>query len=367
MSAIGRTAPLVLSLASLLIPSSGLCAQAPAAGVSLKVSREVAPAGAIGQMKVFITEPKPITSGRGQLSFDGFSDIEGIALASGDAAGVALVHGGSITLAISSPSGMLGMAPDYPLLTIAGRVPASAPLGVRIPMRIDPSALQLLDPAGAAYPTEVKAGFLESGGTLSIGDVVPGSATVPAGGIVSIFGTGFRPDTRIRLSETRLAAVRYISPGRIDVVLAEPAYMHGKRIRARNGDGSDVTYFSYQRTRAWGASTHPVLETAIPIFAERRADAYAIDVSPQTAGIAVQNQGDTDALVIVELRDANGVFLAAGVLLVPADSYVLRSAVEVFGVAPGAAGTLTLSANVPVQALAIDLGPDGRATPRLPR
>ena len=364
-----RGIAVVLVLAMLALTTTlSVGAQVPAAGVSLKITKETAPPGGIAQMKVLITEPKPITTGRANMSFSGFSDIEGIALGSDDSAGIAIVRGGEIAISILSPTGTFGMDPDYPaLVTVAGRVPFDAPLGVRIPMTMDPAALQFTDPTGAVYPAEIKNGYLLSGGGISIGDVTPGSADLPAGATVSIFGTGFRPDTTVKLKETLLAQVLYINPGQIDVVLAEPAHMHGKAIRARNRDGSQVTYYSYQRTRPFGSSVHPVLRNVVPIFPVETFLQGSVQLSVTTAGIAVQNLEATDTFMFAELIDGAGVPIAAGLIEVPSNSYVVRAVSEIFGRPYSGTGLVRLVGVSPVQILGVDVDSTGAASPRLPQ
>lgn len=357
------TVPIVLVVAAV----STVHAQAPANVVSLKVSREAAPPGAIAQMKVFITEPKPITSGLAFMDFAAFEDVVGIALASGESAAVAVAQGGQIALSIVSPGATFGMDPDYPVLTIAGRVPTTAPIGLRIPMTIDPGALQLLDPAGNLYATEVRDGYLLTGGTLSISNVVPGSAELDTGGVVSIFGSGFRPGSKVRVKETPLAGVRYISPNRIDVVVGQPTRMHGREIRVKNRDGEEATYFSYQRTRRSGTTEDLRLQNVVPIFGGAGSDRHVIDTSASTAGVALQNLDGTGTSVYAELFDASGTPLAAGYVEIPSASYVVRSLAEIFGFSPAGPATITIAAVSPVQALAVDVDWQGRATPRLPR
>ena len=355
------TLPLMLVVAGIAVD-----AQVPISPlVTVKVSRETVPPGAIAQMKVLITEPKPITTGR--MAFDAFTVIEGIALAPGDSAGVAVVRGSQIALSVLSPTGTFATNSDYPILTVAGRVPATTPLGMNIPITIDPGALQLVDPGGTLYPVEVKNGYLLIGGSLSISDVVPGSADVDAGGVVSIFGSGFRPDTKIKLKGTLLDDVRYISPSRIDVVLATLAHMHRREIRAENPDRSQVTYFSYQRTHRSGTTTHPALQDVVPIFPDSSSHRYLIDISDATAGIALQNRNDTDTFVFAELRDASGLPLATGSIEVPSNTYVVRSISEIFDRSLPGSGVVTLVGVTPVQALGVDVDRVGRATPRLPR
>src|SRR3954451_17004415 len=74
------------------------------AGVSLSVSKEIAPPGSLAQMKVFITEPKPISTGTGSFTFSGYDSIFGINVMSPtyDAAGIALVRGNNLSLSVIS-------------------------------------------------------------------------------------------------------------------------------------------------------------------------------------------------------------------------------------------------------------------------
>jgi len=65
----------------------------PFAGVSLKIADEKVPPGGIAQVKLFVTEPRPISTAGGKFALDGFDAIEGVALMSpgGDAMGVGRV------------------------------------------------------------------------------------------------------------------------------------------------------------------------------------------------------------------------------------------------------------------------------------
>ena len=362
-----RAARLV-ALAAMFVIAAGVGrAQAPEVGVSLKVSREIAPPGRIAQMKVFVTEPKPITTGRAWMEFDAFSDIVGIALGAEDSAAVAVVVAGQLEFSVVSPGGAFGMDPDYPVLTIAGRVPVDTPVGVRIPMIIDAASVQLTDPLGVLYPTHVKNGYLECGGTLSVSDVIPGNADLPAGATVSIFGSGFRPDTRVQLKETLLAGVMYVNPGRIDAVLGEPARMRGMGVRVWDRDGSMATYVSYQRTGLVGSSAHPVLQHVVPVFPAATSQQASIRLGTATAGIALQNLGAVDVSVFAELADASGVPLAVGFIDVPSSKYVVQAISETFGVTHAGPGFVRIVAASPVQVLGVDVDAAGRATPRLPQ
>jgi hypothetical protein len=339
-------------------------------GVSLSVSRETAPPGGIAQMKVFVTEPKPISTGGAFMAFDAYADVVGIALMNPnqDVAGVALVRGTDVSLAFTSPSATFGTSLDYPVLVVAGHVPVDALIGAKYPLTIDATALQLLDPNGVAYPVEVKPGFLVAESGVSIHDISPGSAVVPAGGVVTITGSNFSPKTNIRFKESRLAQVRYISPRRIDVVVARTTTMHGMHVKAKNPDGSQATYFSYQRTRSASPSTDPVLQYAVPLLPPATVTAATVALPPAAAattyGIAVQNIEPADAVASVDLIDAGGVTIGNASLSVPSRRYVVRELVELFGFAPDGAARIRVTSAAPIQVIGIAANQTaGTATP----
>src|SRR6266850_1572387 len=98
----GRFAAVALSL--FLIPTA-LGATLPN-GLSLRVSNEVAPPGGIAQMKVTLTEPRPISTGRMFFSAASF-DFAGVAVISpaNDTYGVAQIDGRQLGFAVQSPTG----------------------------------------------------------------------------------------------------------------------------------------------------------------------------------------------------------------------------------------------------------------------
>jgi hypothetical protein len=366
--------PAAVCLALLVTDGATVAGQQPFAGVSISVSKETAPPGGMAQVKVYVTEPKPITMGAGSYSFDAYESVDGIAIMNAveDVAGIALVRGTAVTLSFTSPSGTFGMELDYPVLTVAGRIPADAPIGMKYPLIFDASALQLFDASGGLYAVEAKPGHLITSPGVSIHDVSPGSAVVPAGGTVTIRGSSFNRRTEIKFWETKLSKVTYVDPTRIDVVVKDTAHMHGMRIRATNDDGTRSVYFSYQRTSAHGASADPVLRYAVPLVPPAAVTEAAVEFpSPSllhTYGVAVQNVEAGTASVTLELVGADGTSVARLVLAVPANKYVVRELSELFGFAPGTACTVRVASASPVQVLGVaaDQG-TGTAAPILPR
>lgn len=379
-----------LSLAVTL--AAALAASADGPGLSLRINDEAAPAGSIVQIKVDVTEPKPISTGRGKIKVRGVTAVNGIVLMNEgqDTYGVAMVDGDELTFDITSPTSVFGTPADYPILGIAGTVAPGASNGSTFSLTLDPSGLGFHDPSGATYPTEIKDGVLTvSSGAIAIGDVNPGSAIVPAGGVVRITGVNFTPNTRIDLNEIAIAQQHFINSGRIDVVLAQSARMHGMRIRARN-DGkngeakSECEYFSYERTSAMAASNDEIFGKTVPLFAPatytnatvalpKRASRRHRAVRPSRgtgsgsprAGFALQNLESSTASVSIELLGASGFPYAVNTVSIGPDQHLVREIGEVFGiVSPPSA--FRIRSNVPVRVLGLTVDPSTGSAAALP-
>jgi hypothetical protein len=334
-------------------------------GVSMKLSRELAPPGGIAQVKLLVTEPKPITTGRMVLSF-AFDDIEGIAIGEPTAAGMAVDSVGGVALTLSSPTGVLGLAPDYPIVMIAGRVPATATVGTRLPASFG-GQIVLVDPTGATYPLHVKDGSVDVGGSLWIGDVQPGSAALAAGDLVSIYGGGFDATSRVKLEETAIAQTAVQSTSRIDVVLGQDAVMHALGVRLRTRTGGEVTYYSYQRTRPSGASSDPLLAATVPLFPAQQHMIASVPIGATTVGLALQNLGGVDTVAGIELINAAGATTATGSIIVPAGMFVVRSGTELVGTALAGTGRLRISTAAPLQVLGVNVDGAGNVTAAFPQ
>jgi len=338
--------------------------------LSIKISQELVAPGGVAQVKVTVTEPKPISTGRGRLS-SGFEAIDGIALSgpNGDAYGVAIVNDGEVELSLNSPSGTMGMATDdYPLLTIAGRIPEDAPIGKVMRVSMDPSALTLLDPNGVPYRIDMESGSVTAAPVMSVQDVRPGSALVPAGGRVSILGDGFTRDMKIRLSHVSVERTLFISPNRIDFVLDAPTRMHGVNVRAEGKNSNTrMEYFSYQRTRPAVVSLDPVLQHAVPLFPGGGTVDASFDVSGVTTGVAVQNVDEAFVTAFAELSTADGEVLSAQWLLVPQNQYLVQSLAEVFGVDDPRAAVVRVRSLTPLSVMGVAVDADGKASPIIPR
>ena len=358
-----RFATNLAAVAAILLPSgvayaAGGLVKGTFVGLSLTVSNETAPPGGMAQMKVLLTEPQPIGTGKGSLSLSGFSTISGIAVMgpTPDVAGIAVVRGSSVDVSMISPSATYGLSLGYPILTVAGRVSTSTPLGSKFPVTFD--GLQFLDASGAVYPTEFRAGQLLVAKTVAIGDVLPGSALVPAGGVVTITGSNFVSNTKIQINGGKIAQVRYISPTEIDVVLGAPLTMHGVMVKATNPDNTQSTYYSYQRTYRSSISSDPVMQFVMPLFSPVSVNTATVSLPAPayatTYGVALQNVDTADAVSTVELLDAAGNPIAVSSLTVSPSTYVVRELTELFGFVPaGVSGVRVTSSSAPIEIMGV--------------
>jgi hypothetical protein len=213
--------------------------------------------------------------------------------------------------------------------------------------------------------TETDSGYLASAPGISVHDVVPGSAELPAGSVVSIYGSNFQPATRVRFEETILDLVRYVSANRIDVVLGQPALMHGMEIGAENRDGSRTTYFSYQRTRRTDTKRHAFLPEAVPLFSRRMMRAALLRFSDAAAGVAVQNLQPSPVDILAELFTSEGTPVASTVITLPSNQYILGEISEMFPALHARSCIVRVTAITPIQVLGVVVDGTGRVTPRL--
>ena len=333
-------------IALLLLAAAAACAQAQI--LSLRIADEFIPAGGIAQLKLEVTEPKPISTGGLRFAVDWA--VEGVAMFSpaGDVSAVAVIRGGKLTLRFLSPSGTLGLAPngDYPILTVAVRVPEGLPRGAQTQFALDAVTARTLF---AGYSVETKPGRVTVADGPSIDNVLDGSSVKQPGDLVTILGKNFVPGTRVDLDGVK-AALTIESPERLTEKLEQRADLHGLRIRARHPNGTQVTYYSYGRTIPDGASAHPLLAAAYPVFPRQGARQCLLVAvgAPGEFGLAIENRNAADTKVTIEALDWLGQVRGATSLPLAANHRIVRSAAE-FVPAPGR--LYRVRADLPVQVL----------------
>ncbi len=334
--------------------AAGLFAQGNNLGVSLRFEDETVPPGATVQVKLTLTEPKPIIRSSFESSFESsfFDDIYGVAVRSdnGDASGAVMITPSGIRVAMTSPSQNTGVNPDYPIFTFAAGVKSTVPVGTQIPVDM-PSAtwLDLLSP----YPWEIKPGTITVGGTLSIGNIIPGGGIVPANTPVDVIGTGFTPESQLRV-EGADRVTTYVSPTLMQVQFSAATPLDGARFAVQNKDGQRTTYFSYLRPARVNWTQTTALGSVRPMFSGktlRRASLALFGTGSDTVGIALLNPGTVAAAVTVDYYGISGTRIGGSTVNLAARSETLRSLAEL-GLG-GQATLAVLTSNQPVKALAV--------------
>jgi hypothetical protein len=116
-------------------------------------------------------------------------------------------------------------------------------IGTTAAITADPSGSPWTDATGNSYAVTVMGGAVTAGGSLSVQSVSPSGGLLRAGSVLRISGTGFSSSTLVDIPAVAIASVQAASPQELDVTLAAPADLGGKRITVRSPDGSQVDFF----------------------------------------------------------------------------------------------------------------------------
>ena len=283
----------------------------------------------------------------------------------GDVSGVAVGKSGSTQIFFSSPLTSFGTSLDTPVMAIAMPVSTGATVGQTVDLNLDPNISLWYDPNSKLYPVELKSGVLTVGGTLAISDVTPGAGIVQPGTVISIKGVGFQPTTEIDINEADMATFKYVNPNLMQVTLSSPFDIRGRRIRATNSNNERVEYYPYQRTSTLGKSTHLLVASSIPLFAQTNWTLGYFRPALQGtifSGVALQNLNPAGANVVLRLYTKAGVLLAKQKVLLGTNVSLARDLAELFpGVVAGSGTSLKVTSDQPVQMLGL-LGDDATGT-----
>jgi hypothetical protein len=307
-------------------------------------------------MKMLVTEPTPITTGRPRIAITSGIDVVGIELfnPNGDVDGVAMIGPSMISIESITSTGTQGS--DYPIMIVSLQVQPAIAAGTKFSFSLDPSSTWNLGLLGTATIKPIAPATITVGGSISITNVVPGGGVQPAGTVVDIQGIGFQPGTQVQLSNIKTSSIIVAGPQDIQIVLAEPTQMTGKKIQVTNPDGSQDTYFSYMRGTPLGASNEPLLASAVPIFSagtySQAVFAATASSTSQFSGIAVQNPNLTAANITFALFSSTGAPLGSSTVAVPFGNRLMREISELTGVTPPEGSYVTVSSDLPVQMFA---------------
>jgi hypothetical protein len=360
----------------------------PFAGVSIKVGDAAVPPGGIFQYQLLLTEPKPIGNGstRPSVPSSSLGPVRGVAIndVSGQAVGIAVINGASISVSAKSPNSppTFGTDISYPLFTLTMPVNNTATPGATFPVNLDGANSLFTDPTGATYIQEIAGGTLTIAavGKQSITDVLPGGGLLPDRSVVTVKGIGFTNNTRISIEGTNIffpADTAFIDSNTIQVILCNGTVpntattcpntgasfqLDGERVRAINKDTNEVVeYFSYSRTDDATGQTLPATGNALvalvhPMFSRVTYTAATLPFThagTQFTGIAFQNITGASATINVELLDASSASLASSSFTLPTGRRVTRDVVDFFPTPPAGAVTVraTVTAGSPIQML----------------
>jgi hypothetical protein len=340
--------------------------------VLLRVPDQQEPPGGLLAMTVMLTEPLPIIRASMALAFGPgpLGSIQDVALFSptGNVSGTAVIDGGGISIVFNAPDGTLGTGGrDVTIAAIAIPVRDDANPGDQSPLTLDPNASWWMDPLGEPYAQEVRQGLLTVGGTLSITDVVPGSALVPANSTIAVLGMGFQPGPRLRvqIEGAEVRSTRFVSPTRLEVTVGQNTLMHGKRIRLTNGDQTMATYDSFLRSTPQGESSRLLLARTIPIFSlatfpEAYFNPFA---NPEHfSALAFRNPDSQSADISLDAYSADGQPIASTTLTLPGAQRISREVSELFPDVLFPTGSYVRAiSTIPVQMLGL-LGDDAAGT-----
>ncbi len=334
------------------------------AQVELRVESETIPSGGLLQMKIGPTRPTPITTTKFSMDIDDvFGEFEGIALFSqnNDTVGVAVRQGRRFSF-FASGQGGFGAAPDYPILTIAAPVRAGLALGTTVPINLDLTGSFMRDLLGANYTISPKHGTLTIGGSISITNVIPGGGMLAAGTNVRLLGTGFTAQTDVSGIP---GTPRFISSTEIDFTLPAATDLRAARIRAKNRDNSEATYYSYLRTAPIGTSARALLASAVPLFSSRGQTTSAFRPASVPSGgfaaVALENSAQSPVNVLLELYGGDNVRTSQATVSMPAASRYSRTVQEIFGVALPSNGYVRFSAGIAIQTVGL-IGDDSTSS-----
>lgn len=332
--------------------SGGSCSVATRQ-ISLHIPNESAPPGGVVQMKMLVTDPSPVSSGGPRFAAFNGASVVGIQLfnPTGDVNGVAMLGSPMVNIAYVSSTGTQGS--DYPIMTVALQIPSNVSIGTTLPFSLDSSSTWTLGLLGTATMKPITPATITVGGSISITNVVPGGGFQPAGTVVSVRGIGFQSGTQVQLSSIKASSISVISPQEIQIVLAEPTQMTGKKIQVTNPDGSSDTYFSYMRGVPFGQSNQPLLASALPIFSSStysRAVFSSGDLATsEFNGVAVQNPNSAPATVTFTLISSSNVALGSSTIVIPSRTRIMHETSELTGAAPQPGSYLAVSSDVSVQ------------------
>jgi uncharacterized protein (TIGR03437 family) len=328
----------------------------------LRIQSDRAPAGGRALIRIGLTEPDPILTGKFAFSYSGgpLQQIRGLGLFSDqyDVVGAARISGSTISVRFASFQARAGATNELPVAVIAVDVDPAARAGQAAQLTINPTTTQLVAPNGQPYVTAIKPADFAVGG-LSVTSSEPSSGLIALGQTITLRGVGFDADVEVAIENVAVTSVQLVSPTEIRLVAGQPFRIEGKRIRVRNKRTNDQQFF-YAFTPATPIPTtqNAYLATLVPVFnstlLSRGLLRSVTSGGANLTALALSNPGPTPSQINVEVRNAALTVVGTHTFSLPAGAKSLQEVSELVPQAAGlTGGYLVVRASLPVGMLGL--------------
>src|SRR6185312_8122341 len=310
----------------------------PAGTIGMAVLKTSVPPGGIFQFQLSNTEPKPVGHGstRPQVPT---GPGRGVAVndPSGKAAGIAVidtsVNPSNIKIQVSSPDALLGPDITYPVITMSMPLSNTLTPGATFPISIDTANTTFFDATKAYTTLEFAPGTLTiaPAGSPYVSDVLPAGGLLPDRTLIKIFGAGFNANTKVSIEGTTIvpADQTVVNAGEVDVRICNGTVADGATVCPNNGgsmqlDGERVRvkdtntnfvleYYTYLRADdVAGSSANALVNLVHPMFSRLTylfATIPLVNSGTQFTGLSLQNTGNQDSGIKIDLLDASNASL----------------------------------------------------------
>lgn len=239
----------------------------------LRVVDETAPPGGTALFLVQMTEPEPISSGQTKIRygaktplvaarklslgtdsqvkaansyiaqqslFGPVSRVDVLSI-SDEVSGNVSIADGAVSVQIAAKAGLFGTDRDLPLVAFAVPVSPTAIPGQTFTVEIELASLA--GPGGASYQVTTKPGTFTVGGS-AISDISPYRGFLWAGSVLTVNGVGFEPGADVKIDETKVDSVEFVSSTQLRVHLGSSLELRNTTgLRLRNPSGSSDLYY----------------------------------------------------------------------------------------------------------------------------
>lgn len=326
----------------------------------VEVSKQVAPAGSVVQLEVFLTEPKPIIRTRTRLEFDPrvVEDIESVSIysASGEATATAARRGNELTITAVSPTGELGWREEYPMFTVNVRIKDDAQPGEISEVKVLPES-EFDNLGGRRWTVErYFTGRIEVGGEVSIDRLIPSGGLIKAGQVVRVLGRGFRPDSVVEMPDVEGMRHVLVSENEIHLIAGAEYQLDQREVRVSVPErGEQEKYAAFEGVEH-EPSGYDTIFAAVPVFSHRMTDHGDFELPFDTdgenlfGGVALQNPHDEPVLVRLSVAGPEGSDLTQTALWLLPGERMAKDLIEWMPVAGLRAGSLIrVRAGKPIQ------------------